>query len=51
MAGLLTLGSSYYPRLPITNSGFKLNAGQWLVAGFVPKHSGGSVPDFHRFPY
>jgi hypothetical protein len=21
------------------------------AAGFVPDHSGGSVPDFHRFPY
>jgi hypothetical protein len=24
---------------------------QWLLAGFVPTHSGGSVPDSHRLPY
>jgi len=24
---------------------------QWHMAAFVPDHSGGSVPDFHRFPY
>ena len=28
-----------------------LSAGQWHIAGFVPNHSGGSVPDFNRFPY
>jgi hypothetical protein len=35
-AGLLTAGSIYSPRLPIS-------ARQWLRAGFVPGHSGGTV--------
>ena len=26
-------------------------SGQWLRAAFVPDHSGGSVPEFHRFPF
>ena len=37
-AGFLALGSSYRPRLPILH-------GQWLVAAFVPDHSGGSASD------
>ena len=45
MAGLLTSGSSYSPRLPKPAA-----AGQWLIAGFVPEHSDGFVPDLHRFP-
>lgn len=46
MAGLLTPGSSYSPRLPKPAV-----AGQWLIAGFVPEHSDGFVPDLHRFPF
>ena len=37
-AGLLTLGSFYFPRLPI------FGIRQWRVAAFVPDHSGGPVP-------
>lgn len=46
MAGLLTAGSFYFPRLPKP-----IVAGQWLIAGFVPEHSDGFVPDLHRFPF
>ncbi len=42
-AGLLTLGSSYLPRLPAWNM-------QWLHAEFVLDYSGGPVPDSHRVP-
>jgi len=38
-AGLLTLGSFYFPRLPIPKF-----SEQWLVADFVPDYSGGLVP-------
>eukprot|EP01022_Parablepharisma_sp_SALTPOND_P033233 TRINITY_DN8832_c0_g2_i2.p2 TRINITY_DN8832_c0_g2~~TRINITY_DN8832_c0_g2_i2.p2 ORF type:complete len:104 (+),score=5.32 TRINITY_DN8832_c0_g2_i2:181-492(+) len=44
-AGLLTPGSPYSPRLPAS-----LLRGSGLFAGFVPGHSGGSVPDSHRLP-
>jgi hypothetical protein len=58
-AGLLTLGSSYLPRLPIQ---FKLDSdilrplqnvqfSKVSFAVFVPDYSGGPVPDFHRVPY
>jgi hypothetical protein len=45
-AGLLALGSAYWPRLPIPlleNSG--------MVAVFVPDHSGGPTPDSNGIPY
>jgi hypothetical protein len=45
-AGLLTLGSSYWPRLP--GSG---ELSKWRVAAVVPDYSGGPVPDFHGVPY
>ena len=45
-AGLLTLGSSYVPRLPIP-----LAAGQWHFAVFVPDNSGGPVLDSNEVPY
>jgi len=38
-AGLLTLGSFYFPHLPIPNA-----SEQWRVAAFVPDYSGGPVP-------
>lgn len=44
-AGLLTLGSPYLPRLPIS-----LSTKQWQSAAFVPNYSGGPVPDFHGVP-
>jgi hypothetical protein len=62
-AGLLTLGSSYQPRLPILHSIYssaetfqhridrKLSAGKWLYAAFVPNYSGGPVPDFNGVPF
>ena len=31
-------------------SSYELTA-QWLFAGFVSTHSGGSVPESHRLPY
>jgi len=42
-AGLLTLGSSYFPRLPIPNP-----SEQWRMAAFVPDYSGGPVPYLRR---
>jgi hypothetical protein len=52
MAGLLTFGSSYLLRLPIhLIMRSKSQNEQWHGAAFVPDYSGGSVPDFHRFPY
>jgi len=44
-AGLLTFGSSYFPRLPIAF------LAKVAFADFVPEHSGGTVPDFHGIPY
>ena len=38
-AGLLTLGSFYFPRLPIPDV-----SEQWRMAAFVPDYSGGPVP-------
>jgi hypothetical protein len=46
MAGLLTSGSTYSPRLPDL-----LEKISGIFVGFVPGHSGGSVPDSHRIPY
>jgi hypothetical protein len=43
-AGFLTLGSSYFLRLPIFILAW--DDRQWSVASFVPDYSGGSVPDF-----
>ncbi len=44
-AGLLALGSTYSPHLPvlISDSGTKV--------GFVPQYSGGTAPDFHGIPF
>lgn len=42
-AGLLTLGSTYFPRLPIPDL-----SEQWRVAVFVPDYSGGPVPYLRR---
>jgi len=46
MAGLLTFGSIYSPRLPDLFGGRSV-----AIADFVPEHSGGSVPESHRLPY
>jgi len=46
MVGLLASGSTYSPRLPDL-----LEKISGVFAGFVPGHSGGSVPDSHRIPY
>jgi len=35
----------------LTAPSHPVKTGQWQIAVFVPDHSGGSVPDFHRFPY
>ncbi len=45
-AGLLTLGSSYLPRLPDP-----LHAVSGIKATFVPDYSGGPVHDLHMVPY
>jgi hypothetical protein len=45
-AGLLTLGSSYWPRLPIPP---KENSG--IAAAFVPDYSDGLVLDLHEVPF
>jgi len=45
-AGLLALGSSYLPRLPIS---LERDSGEF--AAFVPDDSGGTAPDFHGIPY
>jgi len=45
-AGLLALGSSYSPRLPIS---LERDSGEF--AAFVPDNSGGTAPDFHGIPY
>ncbi len=44
-AGLLTLGSSFLPRLPV----HFLNSG--ILRLTVPDHSEGLVPGFHGIPY
>jgi hypothetical protein len=44
-AGLLTLGSSYLPRLPIQRI---LDSD--IFAVFVPDYSGGPAPDLHGIP-
>ena len=44
--GLLTPRSTYLLRLPIFN-----NENSDIIATFVPGHSGGPVPEFHRLPY
>jgi len=49
-AGLLTLGSSYLPRLPIQLSESSIMNSD-MVAVFVPDYSGGPVSDFHGVPY
>ena len=43
-AGLLTIGSSYFPRLPTY---YPMAV---AVADFVPEYSGGTVPDSHGIP-
>ena len=45
-AGLLTLGSSYLPRLPIREL-----ANSDICAVFVPDYSGGPVSDLHGIPF
>jgi len=44
-AGLLTFGSLYFPRLPVSLDEAVAST------DFVPEHSGGTVPDFHGIPY
>ena len=44
-AGILTLGSLYFPRLPVSIDEAVASA------DFVPEHSGGTVPDFNGIPY
>jgi hypothetical protein len=48
-AGLLTRGSSYWPRLPTTYR--KQSVVAVANAVFVLTHSGGSVPELHRLPF
>jgi len=45
VAGLLTFRSIYFPRLPDLFGDRSV-----ALADFVPEHSGGSAPEFHRFP-
>lgn len=44
LAGLLTSGSFYLPRLPKLPS-------QWIIVTFVPGYSGGSVMAFNHLPF
>ena len=51
LAGLLTSGLFYSPRLPILILCRLHNNEQWHLAVFVPGYSGGSAPDFNGFPF
>lgn len=45
-AGFLASGSAYLSPLPVEK-----NFSAVVVVIFIPGHSGGSVPEFHRIPF